>query len=130
MGHPSCVDNGGAARVVNRQESAESGFQRSAEAPHIPKPGTCGPPVGCFGQSLGSGRLGLAVALTDVLPRNSQSVQDEVIVEAELGRIQDGLPSTHHMGILRDAPGLVADHAITMLASGLGGVTIAVEPGT
>jgi hypothetical protein len=86
--------------------------------------------AGCFGRSLGSGRLGLAVALTDVLPRHSQRVQDEVIVEAEFGWIQDGLPSVHHMGILRDAPGLVVDNASTMRAGGVGGITIAVEPGT
>lgn len=79
---------------------------------------------------LGSGRLGLAVALTRIHPRHSQCVQDEVIMNTEFGRIHDSFPGIQHMCILGDAPGFVVDNASTMLAGGVGGVTIAVEPGT
>ena len=77
---------------------------------------------------LRSGRLGLARASADGFPGYAQRMQDELIVEAKLGRIHNGFPSVHDVRIAGDAPRFVANDAFTMLARS-GGVTVALKPG-
>jgi hypothetical protein len=56
-------------------------------------------------------------------------MKKEMIVEIELGRIEDGLPGIHGPGIASDAPELVAEGCIAEFAGGLSGITIDVKPG-
>ncbi|HYV76453.1 MAG TPA: hypothetical protein VFB24_19560 [Candidatus Binatia bacterium] len=56
-------------------------------------------------------------------------MKKEMIVEIELGRIEDGLPGIHGLGIQSDAPELVAEGCIAEFAGGLSRITIDVKPG-
>lgn len=111
--------------------------------PQLPMADNCEPPVetaywpqaGKYGLQasgrrcqLQSGWQRLAAASANDFPGHAQRMQDELIVEAELGGIEDRLPSVHHIRIAGDAPRFVANDAITMLAGGVSGVLIAMKP--
>jgi len=58
---------------------------------------------------------GLATAVADLDPRDSERMQNELIVETEHCGIADGFPGVHDVEVPGDAPGLVTKHTRAVL---------------
>src|SRR5579863_2846287 len=73
-------------------------------------------------------RTAIAVKCVALDPRCSEGVQNQFIFDAEPGGIVDRLIRIGDNLIAAGAPGFVADHPATMLASRVRGVLVAVIP--
>jgi hypothetical protein len=62
-----------------------------------------------------------------VNPCDAKRVEDQLVVQTQLGRIEDGLPRKQDFEVLRYAPELVFG-ALAILAGELGGVGVAIKP--
>ena len=63
-------------------------------------------------------------------PGDTEGVEDEAVLLAQFAFVEDGFVRVKNDVIPGDAPGLVADDAVAVLACGIGRVAVAVvEPG-
>jgi hypothetical protein len=61
-------------------------------------------------------------------PGDAKSMQDQLIVQTQLGRIEDGLPSLQDFEVLGDTPELVASGGLAIFASKVGSVLAGLIP--
>jgi hypothetical protein len=63
-----------------------------------------------------------------VNPGDTKRVQDKFVVQTQLGWIENGLPCTQNLEVLRYAPELMMFDALTIFAGEFGGVSVAISP--
>jgi hypothetical protein len=69
-----------------------------------------------------------ACGLGLVNPGDTKSVQDQFVVQTQLGWVEDGLPGSQDLEVLRYAPELVMVVALAILAGNLGRIPVAIKP--
>jgi len=72
--------------------------------------------------------LGTITLATLLRPRGAERVEYEGIPCSQRGGVHNNLVGIKDLCVERQAPGLVANGTATVLARGLGTVTVAVEP--
>jgi hypothetical protein len=70
-----------------------------------------------------------ACGLVFVKPGDAKSVQDQFVVQTQLGWVEDGLPRSQDLEVLGYAPELVVVVPLAILAGDLGRIPVAIKPG-